>query len=307
MVARCLLLSVFGAMTRFALIGGSAAILLGSVVVWLSLGARRPPRFSFATARVVTGRGPVLLLVMVVALALSYVVALILGTPPNGSDQLNYHLPRAAFWLESDRVGYVRNAYDQRINSFAPNGEIGVTFALDVTRNEIFAAFVQFAAALACGVGVFALARRLRLGRAEAAFGGLLFLSLPIVLLQAASTKNDVVLASFLVAATVFLLGDSWAHLGLAGLATALAVGTKFTAFYGVLVLIALIVLALPRTGRGLRLAAVAVGAVVGLYWYVVNIVETGRFFGDTSVFHGLTAVLQPRENLYALLGLSVD
>ncbi len=58
MVALCLLLSVFGAMTRFALIGGSAAILLGSVVVWLSLGARRPPRFSFATARVVTGRGP---------------------------------------------------------------------------------------------------------------------------------------------------------------------------------------------------------------------------------------------------------
>src|SRR2546430_12378184 len=88
---------------------------------------------------------------------------------------------------------------------------------------------------------------------------------------------------------------------------SALAVGTKFTAFYGVLVLIALIVLALPRTWRGLRLAAVAVGAVVGLYWYAVNIVETGRFFGDTSVFHGLTAVLQPRENLYALLGLSVD
>src|SRR5437773_2730638 len=118
MVALCLLLSLFVAMTRSALIGGSAAILLGSVVVWLSLGARRPPRFSFATARVVTGRGPVLLLVMVVALALSYVVALMLGTPPNGSDQLNYHLPRAAFWLESDRVGYVRNAYDQRTNSF---------------------------------------------------------------------------------------------------------------------------------------------------------------------------------------------
>jgi hypothetical protein len=306
MVALCLVLSIFGSMTRSTLIAGSAVALAGAGALRLRLAARRAPRAPDVTFRPSGLSGPVLVLGVVVALALSYILALILGTPPNGSDQLNYHLPRAALWLELDRVGYVPNAYDNRINSFAPNGEIGVTFVLDVTRNEIFAALVQFAAALACAVGVFALARRLGLSRAEAAFGSLLFLTLPIVLLQAGTTKNDVVLASFLVAAAVFLLGEARPHLALAGLAAALAVGTKFTAFYG-LVVLALAALALPRRQRGPRLAVLAGGTAIGLYWYVLNIVETGKFFGDTAAFHGLTSVLQLRENLYSLVGLAVD
>src|SRR5207247_3111918 len=54
-------------------------------------------------------------------------------------------------------------------------------------------------------------------------------------------------------------------------------------------------------------LAAVGAGAVFGLYWYVLNIVETRKFLGDTSAFHGLTSILHLRENLYSLVGLAVD
>jgi hypothetical protein len=306
-VALCLSLSVFGAMARPVLVAGAVVIFGVALAVWLSQGAPRPPKISAPAARVLVSRRPVLLLGVVAVLALVYVAALILGTPPNGSDQLNYQLPRAVLWLEADRVGYVHDAYDQRINSFAPNGEIGVAFALDVTRNEIFAAFVQFAAALACAVGVFALGRRLRLSDVEAAFGALLFLTLPIVLLQAASTKNDVVVASFLVAAAAFLLGETRGHLALAGLTTALAVGTKFTAFYGIVILGMLALLASTRRERVLRLATLAGGTIAGSYWYVLNIVETGRVFGDTSAFRGLTSVFSPRENLYSLVGLALD
>src|SRR5215831_843219 len=187
MVVLCLVLSLFGAMTRAALVIGSAAVAAAAVAVWLGAGRPRPAMPRAGDVR--GARGPLLLLAVVVALSFAYVLALVLGTPPNGSDQLNYHLPRAAFWVELDRVGYIPNAYDNRLNSIAPNGEIGVAFVLDVTRNEIFAALVQLAAALACGAGIFALARRVRLSRAESAFGALLFLTLPIVLLQSASTK----------------------------------------------------------------------------------------------------------------------
>ena len=305
MVVLCLVLSLFGAMTRAALVIGSAAVAAAAVAVWLGAGRPRPAMPRAGDGR--GARGPLLLLAVVVALSFAYVLALVLGTPPNGSDQLNYHLPRAAFWVELDRVGYIPNAYDNRLNSFAPNGEIGVAFVLDVTRNEIFAALVQLAAALACGGGIFALARRIRLSRAESAFGALLFLTLPIVLLQSASTKNDAVLASFLVAASVFVLGDGRAHAWLAGLATALAVGTKFTAFYGLIVLVAIALVAVPGERRVKNLAALAAGTAAGLYWYVLNVVETGRLFGDTSAFHGLTSYFELRENLYSFVGLAVD
>ena len=77
-------------------------------------------------------------------------LALIAGTPPNGWDPLNYHLPRVGFWLQSEQVGYIDAAYDPRMNFNPPNGEVAMTFVLGVTRQEVLSAFVQLAAALAC-------------------------------------------------------------------------------------------------------------------------------------------------------------
>lgn len=305
-VGLCLFLSLFGAITRSALVIGSAAVFAAMLGVWLLAEAPRPPVPALSLHSLARVRSLVVL-AAVVALALSYVVALILGTPPNGWDQLNYHLARAALWLQAGRVAYVENAYDARIDSYPPNGEIALAFVLGVTHDEVFAGVVQLAAALACAVGVFALARQLCLRRREAAFGALLFLTLPIVLLQASSTKNDLVVASFLVAASVFVLGNSRHELFLVSLATALAVGTKFSASYGVVVLLALVLGAAPRSLRTLRLVAIAAGAAVGLYWYAVNTIETGRVLGDTSNIPGLTAPLSPRENLLEAFGLAVD
>jgi hypothetical protein len=166
---------------------------------------------------------------------------------------------------------------------------------------------VQFAAALACAVGVFAVGRRVGLRRNEAAFGGLLFLTLPIVLLQSGGAKNDLVLASFLVAAAVFVLGDTRGEIALAGLATALAVGTKSTATYGVAVLVVLALVALPRSKRTIRVAGVLAGAVLGAYWYVVNAVDSGRLLGDQSAQQHVTAPFHPAENLLTAYGTMID
>ncbi len=248
-----------------------------------------------------------LVLALVVGLALAYVVALILGTPPNGWDPLNYHLARAAFWLQSARIGYIDAAYDERLNFNPPNAEIGMAFALAVTRNEVSVGLVQFFATLACAVGVFALARRYGLGRPEAGFASLLFLTLPIVFLQASGAKNDIVVASFLMSATVFILGRSRAEHGLGALSLAVAVGTKFTAAYGIPILLALAWVAPPVTNRARRLVALAIGIAAGAYWYGVNAVETGRLLGDQSNTGNLTAPLHLRENFLTAYGLLVD
>jgi len=302
-----LFLSLFDAVTRGALIAGVAAIFVAVLAVWILLGSRSlPPRPGFAYPRA-GERRPVLVLAVAVALGLGYVIALIVGTPPNGWDPLNYHLARSAFWLQSGGVGYIHDAYDQRLNFNPPNGEIGFAFVLGVTRDENLVGFVQFFAALACAVGVFAFARRLGLRGIEAAFGALLFLSLPLVLLQSSGAKNDIVVASFLLAAAVFFVGDKRRDVALGSLATALAVGTKFTAAYGLAVLVAVALAAPPRSARVSRVAGLALGAALGSYWYIVNAHETGHLLGDQSSVPGLTAPLHARENLLTAYGVLTD
>ena len=303
-----LFLSPFDAVSRGSLIAGVTLILVGVTAIWILLGTTALPALPrFVSLRTRERRGPVLLLASAVVLGLGYVIALIVGTPPNGWDPMNYHLARSAFWLQSHGVGYIHDAYDQRLNFNPPNGEIGFAFLLGITRDENLVGFVQLFAALACALGVFALSIRLGLRRIEAAFGALLFLSLPLVLLQSSGAKNDIIVASFLVAAVVFIVGEQKRDIALGSLATALAVGTKFTAAYGLAVLAAVAVVAPPRSARPRRLAGLAIGALLGSYWYVVNLDQTGHVLGDQSNVPGLTAPLHLRENLLSAYGILVD
>jgi hypothetical protein len=306
-VGLSLLLSPFNGLTRGALLAGLVTLCAAAFAVWVLAGARRLPPLPRPPRAIVLRSSPLLVLAIVVALGLTYVVALIVGTPPNGWDPLNYHLARAAFWLQSDGVGYIKDAYDQRLNFNPPNGEIEFAFVLGVTRDENLVGFVQFFAALAAATGVFALARRIGLRRGEAAFGALAFLSLPLIALQASGAKNDLIVGAYLVAAALFVLSDSPMEISLGCIATALAVGTKFTAAYGLVILLALVLLAPRRARRRLRIAALAVGALLGSYWYIINAHETGRFLGDQSNVPGLTAPLHPPENVLTAFGALVD
>jgi Glycosyltransferase family 87 len=155
-------------------------------------------------------------------------------------------------------------------------------------------------------LGVAALGRRIGLERHEAAFGALLFLTLPIVVLQASTTQNDLVVAAMLVAATVFVLGSSRAELGLAALAVALAIGTKVTALYALPILAALVLVAAPRARRLHALGAVVVGAIAGSWWYVVNLAETGKLLGERPDT-GIVTVGELKENLLAAFARVLD
>ena len=66
----------------------------------------------------------------------------------------------------------------------------------------------------------------------------------------------------------------------LAAVATALAVGTKIPATYGVPILVAVAVVP-PNVHRLQRVAAVLAGATAGSYWYLVNTVQTGDPLGE--------------------------
>ncbi len=234
---------------------------------------------------------PVAAVLGVVVLAgLGYAIALGLATPQNDFDTIVDHLWRAGLWLQNGGAGYPDCSCAPYINAYPPHGELGVLATMALGGSDRYVALVQASAYAALVVGVIGVGRSLGLRRPEALVAGLLVGTLPVIALQASTAQNDLVLASFVVAAVAFLVervGDvpvgfvvvRRGHRGawLAGAATALAVGTKLTALVAIPLLIAIAFAAAPER-RGPRLAAVLVGSAVGSYWYIVNWAEAGSW-----------------------------
>ena len=174
-------------------------------------------------------------------------------------------------------MGYPRCDCAPYVNAYPPHGEMGVLATTVLGGTARYVALVQASAFVALAVGVIGVARGLGLSRREALLGALLVATLPVIALQASTAQNDLVVAAFLVAAVALLLDTGRGAPWLAGGATALAVGTKVTAVFGIPILLVVAFLA-ASTRRGQRLTGVLVGAAAGAYWYVVNWVEAGSW-----------------------------
>jgi hypothetical protein len=277
------LLSPVAAVDRLHLLALEVAV---AAAVAVALAARwrrraialpRRPRFREALA----GRPLLAVLLAGVALALVYELELALFTPPNNDDSLVYHLSRAAAWYQRERVGYF-NGHSQRQNGSAPNAEILVLLTFVFTHGDRLAAAWQWLAQLATLAAIYTIGLRLRLTQAEALFAALLFATLAQPALQASTTQNDLVAASLVAAAVAFLATDERRRYELAGLALALALGTKLTVAFalpGVALVAAVLV---PRRAWPRLLAAAAVAFVlVGAYGYVLNVAHTGAIQGS--------------------------
>jgi len=273
-----LALSPFELVTRAGVVVASAVFLAAAAAVWQWQGRPAAPSMRVAAAACrETLRDPVLtVLAIAVALALAYAAALAVATPPNDFDVLWYHLPRAAFWYQQRGVGYIEYANDTRLNENPPGAEILSTWAMTLEGSERFASVFQVVALAATVLAVLRIARLLGFDRRAAAFGALLFATLPVVVLQASLAGNDVVVTSFIVAVAAFLLSDTRHALWLGGLALALSVATKGTVLFAIPLLLAVAVVLVPRRRWPAVAVAGTLSIAVGGFWYVFNQVKAG-------------------------------
>jgi hypothetical protein len=287
-------LSLFGWVTRWALLAGLAVVCAALVFDtrgWSDVAARL--REGGSALRRALADPLCAVLGVAVLLGFGYAVALGLGTPQNDFDTIFDHLWRAALWRENEAVGYPDCACAPYVNAYPPHGEMGVLATMVLGGADRYVALVQASAFVALALGVIGVARGLGLSRREALLGALLVATLPVIALQASTAQNDLLVASFLVAAVALLLDAGRRAAWLAGVATALAIGTKVTAVFGIPVLVVVALLA-ASTRRGPRLAAVLVGGAAGAYWYVVNWVQAGSWdagFPYEDVERGAAAI----------------
>jgi 4-amino-4-deoxy-L-arabinose transferase-like glycosyltransferase len=278
-----LALSPFRFVTRGGVIVASAAVLAAATAVWHLRGRPAAPSMRDAAASAGAAlRDPLLMMLAVaVALALAYAAALAVATPTNEYDVLWYHLPRAALWAQEHGVHYIEHVNTTRLNENPPGAEILSTWAMTLEGSDRFASSFQVVALAATVLAIIRIGRLIGFSHREATFGALLFATLPVVALQAATAANDVVVASFVVIVVAFLLTDSRTALGLGGLALALSVATKGTVLFAIPVLLIIAATLVPRR-RWLSVAvAGALSIAAGGLWYVFHYFEAGGVAGE--------------------------
>ena len=235
--------------------------------------------------------------------ALVYQLFIVLATPPNNWDSMSYHLPRAAEWLQRARVEYVPDPPTERINALQPGSELEILWTFAFLGRDTAARCRSSFAEVASLVGVYAIAAadRVRPARLRCSHR-CSSATLTQVALQSVTTQNDLLAASFVVAAAALVLGRSRvevrprrararacsrneAHSGLRdpGPARARVHGSPAATAAPS---------APPRPSSP--------SSLVGAYGYVLNLVETGSPLGDPSA----TEPYRPAEITWAVPSL---
>ncbi len=161
-----------------------------------------------------------------------------LAYPPNTWDSMTYHLPRVVQWLNQGSVDHypvatIRQSYQP------PLAEYVALYLLGITQSDRLLPLIQWSAYGVSILTVGSITRRLGGSRNARALARLLAATIPMAVLQATSTQNDVFLASLILIATDAAIalcsahrpnGRSITHWLRLGLASGLALMTKGTA-----------------------------------------------------------------------------
>ncbi len=184
--------------------------------------------------------------VLVGALVFILVATLVTGFlyPPNTWDSMAYHMPRVVHWISNGSVAFYPTA-DVRQNYLAPLAEFAIMHFQILTGCDLYANMVQWTSFLVLICLGISVAAEFGLSRWQQLVSAVIVATIPMAILQASSTQNDLVVASFVMSFGLFMVRlrktPDRESLILAAIALGLALLTKGTAYmYGAAVGISL-------------------------------------------------------------------
>jgi hypothetical protein len=155
-------------------------------------------------------------------------VWLILVSSEPVGDNVGYHIPRLAYWIQHQTLApFASN--DPRMSTFPVGANVLQLWPALFLKHEQWGALVQLAAHLGAALGVYGIARDLGAARPAAAAAGFCWLAVPAALRQATTSNVDVVAAFLTIATGALALGAlrrggawlTWTCLASAALAVA--------------------------------------------------------------------------------------
>ncbi|MEW6568846.1 MAG: hypothetical protein AB1449_11910 [Chloroflexota bacterium] len=133
-----------------------------------------------------------------VLLILALIGALAWIAPPNTWDALNYHMARVAHWAQDRSVAHYPTGVEIQ-NSRTPGAEYLVLHLYVLSGTDRWANLVSWCALVGSLIGVSLLARNLKDQGGSARAAVVYAATLPMAIVQASSTMNDLVLSFWLV------------------------------------------------------------------------------------------------------------
>ena len=169
-----------------------------------------------------------------VALVWSIILTIAMVYPPNTWDSMVYHMPRVMSWIQQGSIGFFPAADLKQLHQ-PPLAEWSRLHFQILSGGDRFATTVQWLALVGCGVAASLVARELKQPFRVQVLALVIAATLPMGLLQGASTQSDLVvsfwLLTFALFALLYLRKPTTAHMAFCGLAIGFALLTKGTAY----------------------------------------------------------------------------
>ena len=162
----------------------------------------------------------------------TFITALI--SPPNNWDSMTYHMSRVEYWIQNKSISFFKTN-NPRQNILAPFSEFLILHFQILSGSDIFANLVQWISLIIGLASVSLICKEFGLGRRLQLISAVFICSLPIILLQASSTKNDIVASTFILLfyyyQIILVKRYSMASIYFAGLSLGLGILTKGTCY----------------------------------------------------------------------------
>ncbi len=199
--------------------------------------------------------------------------------PPNTWDSMTYHMSRVAHWLQNESVSNFPTHISRQL-MYPPFAETVIAQLQALTGSDRLAGLVQWSAYVGSVIGVSLIAKRLGGDARTQLLAAALAASVPVAVIQASGTKNDLVVGFWLVCAVCFVLdprgSSSRAVATLIGTSLGLALATKFTGYIFGPSIAAWWLIRVLRT-RGLDRRALELVAISALMVAAVNLPHVSR------------------------------
>ena len=202
-----------------------------------------------------------------IAVLVGLLLAIALIAPANNVDSLQYHMSRVMHWAQNGSLRHYATGYHNQL-LMPPGAEMAILNLRVLMGNDRAANLVQWFAMLGTLLGVSGIARLLGARSAGQTLAAVFAVTIPMGILQATSTQNDLVVALWLVCCAYLVMLsrrrslDPTEHAAL-GLAFGLGLLTKVTFVAFGLPIAVLFVVSSFRRRRSMRALVTVMGIAV--------------------------------------------
>jgi hypothetical protein len=223
------------------------------------------------------------------------IAALSMSFPQTTSDSLYNHLSRIGHWLQQGSL-LPYSSFTEYAVTYPYNNSLLMMWSVLFLKDDILVGLTQWFSCFLLAASIFGIGVELNLPRKASAYAALIFLTFPIVALEAGTAQNDILAAAFFICATwltiISLRQKSRTHMIFAGVALGLAIGTKQYVLYalpGLLVLILYLLRkekpsTLWKSYQAWLISAALFTLLLGSYTYLQNFISFGNFFVKEEV-----------------------